>query len=94
MTTYETLEAVLAKRERDYASALDRLRELAPTEAESEVYDLTILLREAVEVARCARRLTRGRTLHEIHKAFGAPGDFGYETPIGDALARTYRGTQ
>jgi len=29
-------------------------------------------------------------TVAELHGAFGAPGDFGYETPIGSALARLY----
>ena len=27
----------------------------------------------------------------KIHKAFGAPGDFGYTTSIGQALQRLYR---
>jgi hypothetical protein len=90
--TYPALEKSLVAREREYAAAIDRLRELAPTESENEVHDLAALLREAIELARCARRLTRGRTLQELHAAFGAPGDFGYETPIGDALWRTYRG--
>lgn len=47
-------------------------------------------VREAAELVRCLRRLLAGRTVEEIHRAFGAPGDFGYETPIGDALARVY----
>ena len=50
------------------------------------------LLREAVEMTGCMRRLLAGRTIDEIHRAFGAPGDFGYETPIGAALAAAYRG--
>lgn len=29
--------------------------------------------------------------IHDIHKAFGAPGDFGYETPEGAALFHLYR---
>lgn len=37
-------------------------------------------------------RDVRGRTVREIHEAFGAPGDFGYDTPLGDALASLYRG--
>lgn len=27
----------------------------------------------------------------EVHKVFGAPGDFGYETPQGIALFRLYK---
>lgn len=27
----------------------------------------------------------------DVHKAFGAPGDFGYETPQGVALFRLYK---
>jgi len=69
---------------------IDRLRELATNETEDEVYRVTVLLREAIELARCLRRLVPGRTVAEIHRAFGAPGDFGYEHPIGDALARVY----
>lgn len=34
----------------------------------------------------------KGRNAAEIHAAFGAPGDFGRETTIGAALARTYGG--
>lgn len=90
--SHTILENALLKQERRYVTALDRLRELASDEAESEVSDITFLLREAVEVTGCARRLLKDRTVTEVHAAFGAPGDFGYETPIGDALARTYRG--
>lgn len=50
------------------------------------------LLREAEELVRCLRRLVGFCTPDDIHKAFGAPGDFGYETPIGAALAKVYRG--
>lgn len=38
----------------------------------------------AGELIRCAARLIEGKT---IERAFGAPGDWGYGTPIGDALA-------
>lgn len=86
------LRDAITERERIYNDAIDRLRELATPEIESEVYDLTFLLREAIEMARCARRLLPGRTVREVHAAFGAPGDFGYHTPIGDALNKLYRG--
>lgn len=83
--TQGPLERAIAQRETDYRAALDRVREGAQS------WD-HLALREAVELAGCLRRLVRGRSVGEIHKAFGAPGDFGYETSIGDALARLYRG--
>lgn len=86
------LQKALDGRATLYREALDRLREVASDDLSNEVYDLTVLLREAVEIAHCARRLLNGRTVAEIHAAFGAPGDFGYGTPVGDALARIYRG--
>lgn len=92
MSERTQLENALLERERGYADAIARLCELAPPEIENEVFELTVLLCEAIEVARCGRRLLRGRTVREVHAAFGAPGDFGYETPIGDALAKLYRG--
>lgn len=86
------LERALHARRNEYVGAIDRLRELASPEAENEVYELTTLLRECIELAGCLRRLTKGRTVQELHAAFGAPGDFGYETAIGQALAKLYRG--
>jgi hypothetical protein len=77
----------LAKREREYRDALSTIRDLAESESANAAY---WLLREAVEIVGCARRLLKDRTLHEVHAAFGAPGDFGYDTPIGDALASIY----
>lgn len=81
----------LYRRQRDYSDAIDRLRELATDKTENEVYEATATLREAIALVGCLRRLTQGRTANEIHRAYGAPGDFGYETPIGDALAALYR---
>lgn len=86
------LEAALVARTTHYQAAIDRLRDLAPAHIENDVYECTSALREAVELVRCLRRLVGGLTVTEIHRAFGAPGDFGYETPIGDALSRLYRG--
>lgn len=94
------LQTAVRRRERAYADALDRLRDDAEPDPygdraarseEEQAADLRAL-REAVELVKCLRRLLEGRTVREIHSAFGAPGDFGYETAIGDALARTYRG--
>lgn len=45
-------------------------------------------LRNAAELIRVLARLLAGKSVHE---AFGAPGDWGYDTPIGDALLEVYR---
>lgn len=29
--------------------------------------------------------------IKDVHKAFGAPGDYGYDTPQGDALFALYK---
>jgi len=76
----------LAKRQQDYRDAAHRM----PDSTDLECTD-GWAFREAAELVGCLRRLVEGRTPDEIHKAFGAPGDFGYETPIGDALAKVYR---
>lgn len=88
----DVLAKALSSRQADFRNAIDRLRELSPSANENEVYELTSQLREAIELVGCARRLLAGRTVNEVHAAFGAPGDFGYDTPIGDALAALYRG--
>lgn len=36
------------------------------------------------------RLFVRTATPGEIHRLFGAPGDWGYDTPLGDALFRFY----
>lgn len=36
------------------------------------------------------RLFVRTATPGEIHRLFGAPGDWGYDTPLGDALYRFY----
>lgn len=41
-------------------------------------------VRDVGELLRVLARLVEGK---ELHNAFGAPGDWGYGTPIGDALA-------
>jgi hypothetical protein len=85
-----TLTKAILQCERDSRDAIDRLRELAPDKDWEEVGTLVHELRTAVALVGCLRRLAEPRTPDEIHRAFGAPGDFGYETPIGEALARVY----
>lgn len=84
----QPLVAALAQRERSYRDALEQLENAV--ENDDQAYAATCELREAVYTIRCLTRLLEGRSVDEIHRAFGAPGDFGYETPIGDALARVY----
>lgn len=74
----ETLEQVLRK-------VAETTREIAYEDA-NEGY--TRDLREASELIRVLGRLLAGKSVHE---AFGAPGDWGYGTPIGDALLEVYR---
>jgi hypothetical protein len=84
------LVAALTKRTNEYSANLDHIRDVIENDPES--WEKASTLREAIELTRCLRRLLKGRTVAEIHAAFGAPGDFGYESLIGDALSRTYRG--
>lgn len=88
----EALQAAIQKQEHVYQKAIDQLRGLASdTTLENDVYELTRQLGEAIFLVHCMRRLISGRSAVEIHKAFGAPGDFGYEHPIGGPLAELYR---
>ena len=87
-TPSDHIQAALATRHDDYLRALNRLRgDLTPA---SEADELAATLREAVTLVACLRQMVKGRNAAEIHAAFGAPGDFGYETTLGAALARTY----
>jgi len=86
-TPADHVVAALTSRHRAYLRALDRLRELTPA---SDADELAATLREAVTLVGCLRQMVKGRDAAEIHAAFGAPGDFGYETTLGAALARTY----
>lgn len=86
------LEKAIDAQENACEEAIERLREIAPDDLENEIYDLTATLRIAVRLSGCLRRLSVGRTPDEILAAFGSPGDWGYETKLGDALYRLYRG--
>ncbi len=84
---HKPLTDALAARERVLSDTIDRLRE-RDEEDPAQIW----VLRESVELIRCLRRLVPGCTVDQIHEAFGAPGDFGYENPVGAALAKVYRG--
>lgn len=86
MTTANTvLTDALGKRIADYESVCRDMREMLECSD-----DDVAAMREAIELVRVLRRLVALRSVKEVHAAFGAPGDFGYETVIGDALARLY----
>ena len=74
--------------------SIDRaLRAIAATtrdiarEDDSLNAEATHALREASELALVLARLLAGKT---VHQAFGAPGDWGYETPLGQAVYELY----
>jgi len=57
--------------------------------AEGHAKDPEVFQLDGGELLNCLARILEGK---EIHKAFGAPGDWGYGTPIGDALMAAYSG--
>lgn len=75
---------------REHADHVERLRDgivpddRLPTEREQRQLDV---LRDAEELIRTLSRMVDGKPLP---RAFGAPGDWGYGKPIGDALAAHY----
>jgi hypothetical protein len=83
------LEDALHRRTEEYSAALNRLEDLADS---VDDHLATRQLRECIELTRCLIRLVPFVSVEQVHRAFGAPGDFGYDTPIGDALSRLYRG--
>lgn len=79
-------------RMREALDDLDPLQEYIVDDEEmlSKVGEMSERLRNGAEYIACLRRLLVGRSLREVHDAFGAPGDFGYEHPVGMALAEIY----
>ena len=85
------LEEALATQATQARYALDTLSEwLDENQDETDVEAARVTLKEAIDLVHVLRRLVRGRSVPEIHAAFGAPGDFGYETETGAALAALY----
>lgn len=60
------------------------------TEASEALDALDEQRRTLVRLLDCLCRLAEVSTREQLHKAFGAPGDWGYHTPLGDALYRLY----
>lgn len=63
-----------------------------PYSVEKDFCELTVKMKPYAELITCLSRLVDGRTPNEILNAFGSPGNFGYETPIGNSLSRIYYG--
>ncbi len=63
-----------------------------PRDEPHPVIVLSMKIGEAIDLMDVLRKLVAGRSVREIHSAFGAPGNWGYETPIGDALSKLYAG--
>jgi hypothetical protein len=84
-----TLTAALMSRAAAYRSAIERIRESVGCD-DNDTLAATRDLREAAELVRCLARLVDCRDVRELHAAFGAPGDFGYESEIGAALWAAY----
>lgn len=76
---------------------LDNLRsiDLSATEdggIENTIYESVSQLRLGIVLIRVLSRLVAHAPLHRLHEAFGAPGDFGYESRLGQALYALYQG--
>lgn len=76
------LLAALSAEQQRYRKVMENLKDRNPARA---------ALSTADELVGCLRRLTERATRDEVYRAFGAPGDFGYHTPIGAALSAFYQ---
>lgn len=94
------LMRALDNRFRQSRDALDELTNLAERSEEAESDASTSekigmnrrTLRDSIYLLDVLRKLVRERSVDELHKAFGAPGDWGYGNELGDALSKLYRG--
>lgn len=66
----------------------DRLDEEATAADKHDQQTHKRLFQDGAELLRVLARLLEGK---DLHKAFGAPGDWGYGRRIGDALLKAYR---
>lgn len=86
----QKLHDTLRLQETKYQVALDYV--VTFIERNDGLYEEARILRDAIEVAKATRRIVERLSVAQVHEAFGAPGDWGYDTPIGAALSDTYRG--
>lgn len=59
-------------------------------EIEEAGYEPRGVFLKSVRLLGVLRAFAEKATAQEIHRTFGAPGDWGYHTPLGDALYRLY----
>ena len=72
----------------EVCTSREMLRDLLPEGADESAVSA---LRTGERVIALFSRVTATMTPDELHRLFGAPGDWGYDTPLGDALYETYR---
>lgn len=72
----------------EVSTSLDMLRDLLPEGADESAVNA---LRTGEHVIAVFARVTATMTPAELHRVFGAPGDWGYDTPLGDALYAAYK---
>lgn len=77
---------MLAKALRKYADAVNAVH-CSLRDGIDESCQLSQKMNDAPELIRVLARIVEGKTIAE---AFGAPGDWGYGTPIGNALFQHY----
>jgi len=87
----EALARAVLKMSEESRESIDRLNDLATDEIEDQFCSEIRRLHRTVRLVEILSELVTGCTAQQIHAAFGAPGDWGYETPLGDALHRIYR---
>lgn len=81
--TTEILAAVL----RQIAAECDDARSELPDSDDRSIERASRRLRDSGELVRVLARLVEGK---DLHAAFGAPGDWGYSTKLGQALYQHY----
>lgn len=81
--------AELAKVVRKMAAALNEARDTVRdlNDQSDKLDEAAGTMFDAAELVLCLARMLEGK---DVHAAFGAPGDWGYHTAIGQTLYRLY----
>lgn len=87
--TAQLLADTLYQRERAYRDAFETVRDNIADEHPA-LYGQVRQLREAIALVGVLRRMVQLVDKEQLYWAFGAPGDFGYDTEIGQTLASVY----
>lgn len=93
VTALERLQAALRSVASEVDSSIDAIRasvDSGPLEPDV-TFQHAMKLRLAPVLLAVLRRLVQGASPAAIYEAFGAPGDFGYDTQLGSALDELYR---